>query len=429
MPKRSVAPRTQIRDRIQGLKRLDPSQIVDNAKNFRLHPEAQKNALGAMLKKVGIVDAVIVRQLSGGKYELIDGHLRRSVIGQKIPALVVDLNDAEAAEVLASFDAIGDLAEIDETALRALVQDFDPGPEIAAMLADLAGGEPLDFGAAREEGEKVAAGDAASGDGELPPIPTDALIAKWGTAPGQLWVVPSLTMPGREHRLLCGDCRDPANVARLHEGARPKLGLHDPPYGIDIVARDGKAGLGDGKKPGRSATAHGVFAPIEGDTITPSVAHVLGTAAILVLWGANNYPAELPPSNAWIVWDKRTAANGEPATPNAFGEAELAFVLEGAGRKRIRIIRHLWAGMYRASEHRDPRLHPTQKPIKAQGEIVEWYTEPGDLVADWYMGAGAVGLACEERGRIFHGMDVARAYLAATIERFAQRGLKPRLVE
>lgn len=429
MPKRSVAPRAQIRDRIQGLKRLDPSQIVDNAKNFRLHPEAQKNALGAMLKKIGIVDAVIVRQLPGGKYELIDGHLRRSVIGQKIPALVVDLNDAEAAEVLASFDAIGDLAEIDETALRALVQDFDPGPEIAAMLADLAVGAPLDFGSAHDEGEKAATGGVAHGDDELPPIPTDALIAKWGTAPGQLWVVPSLTMPGREHRLLCGDCRDPANVSRLHEGQRPKLGLHDPPYGIDIVARDGKAGVGDGKLHGSSKTPRGLFAPIHGDQEPFNPEAELRGADRVVLWGANNYAGHLPPSNAWIVWDKKISAAGEACAGNQFGDAELAFVSTDGKPGRIRTIRHLWAGFYKASEHGDPRLHPTQKPIKVQGEIVEWYTEPGDLVADWYMGAGAVGLACEERGRIFHGMDIAHAYLAATIERFAQRGLKPRLVE
>ena len=290
------------------------------------------------------------------------------------------------------------------------------------MLADLAVGAPLDFGAAREEGEQARAGDAVPGDDELPPIPTDALIAKWGTAPGQLWIVPSLTIPGREHRLLCGDCRDPANVARLHEGKRPKLGLHDPPYGIDIVARDGHAGIGDGAVYG--ALKRGLYAAIEGDDEPFDPKHLLGSADRLALWGGNIYATQLPPSAGWICWDKRVDIQLE----NSYGEGELCWI-DPKTSGRVRMIRHMWSGVVKGSERKEKRLHPTQKPIIVQGQIVEWYTEPGDLVADWYMGAGAVGLACEERGRIFHGMDIAHAYLAATIERFAQRGLKPRLVE
>ena len=52
--------------------------------------------------------------------------------------------------------------------------------------------------------------------------------------------------------------------------------------------------------------------------------------------------------------------------------------------------------------------------------------ELGDVVADWYMGAGAVIIACEKSGRIGHGMDIAPAYLAATLERLSARGLSPR---
>lgn len=38
-------------------------------------------------------------------------------------------------------------------------------------------------------------------------------------------------------------------------------------------------------------------------------------------------------------------------------------------------------------------------------------------------------LAAEKLGRTGHGIDLAPAYLAATLERLAVRGLKPRLVE
>lgn len=167
----------EFRDRIQGFKRIDPSKIDPDARNARRHPERQKSALRALLTKIGIVDAVVVRAVAGGRYKLVDGHLRRDTIGQKIPALIVDLNDAEAAEMLATMDAVGDLAEVDEAALRALVTDFEPGPEVRAMLSALVDdAAPLDFGAgleapdARGDGIRVDEEDAfgalPSGDKE-----------------------------------------------------------------------------------------------------------------------------------------------------------------------------------------------------------------------------------------------------------------------
>jgi hypothetical protein len=46
------------------------------------------------------------------------------------------------------------------------------------------------------------------------------------------------------HRLICGDCTDPNVVARLLAGAKPKLMVCDPPYGISLDSewRD-RAGL------------------------------------------------------------------------------------------------------------------------------------------------------------------------------------------
>ncbi|MGC8635341.1 MAG: hypothetical protein ACP5VP_11935, partial [Candidatus Limnocylindrales bacterium] len=52
--------------------------------------------------------------------------------------------------------------------------------------------------------------------------------------PGDLWLL-------GEHRLLCGDATDPAAVARLLDGAEPRLLATDPPYGVslDPTWRDG----------------------------------------------------------------------------------------------------------------------------------------------------------------------------------------------
>src|SRR6185503_19255232 len=67
---------------------------------------------------------------------------------------------------------------------------------------------------------------------EIPEAPADPV-----TKPGDLWVL-------GEHRLICGDSTDAAVVARVLEGAAPRLLLTDPPYGVEYDAswRD-RAGL------------------------------------------------------------------------------------------------------------------------------------------------------------------------------------------
>lgn len=53
----------------------------------------------------------------------------------------------------------------------------------------------------------------------------DELHQKWGVESGQLWQL-------GEHRLICGDCTDPATVARVMNGEKARTVFTDPPYGI-----------------------------------------------------------------------------------------------------------------------------------------------------------------------------------------------------
>ena len=51
-----------IRDRIQGLERVRAGDLLPNPKNWRVHPEAQQNAVRGILNEVGYVDALLVRE-------------------------------------------------------------------------------------------------------------------------------------------------------------------------------------------------------------------------------------------------------------------------------------------------------------------------------------------------------------------------------
>jgi hypothetical protein len=113
-----------IRDRIVGLRRVKASTLRPHPRNWRLHPPAQQEALRGILAEVGYVDALIVRRLKGGGLEIIDGHLRAETTPDtKVPVLVVDLDDKEAAKILATFDPLGAMATADEAKLGDLLGD------------------------------------------------------------------------------------------------------------------------------------------------------------------------------------------------------------------------------------------------------------------------------------------------------------------
>ena len=119
-----------MRDRIVDLRRVAASELRTHPANWREHPPAQRQALAEMLDRLGIVDAVIARETPAG-LELIDGHLRADIAADDIlPVLVVDLDDAEAAEALATLDPLAAMASTDTAALRALVDGLDEAPPI-----------------------------------------------------------------------------------------------------------------------------------------------------------------------------------------------------------------------------------------------------------------------------------------------------------
>jgi len=94
-----------IRDRIIDFRRVRAGELVPNPQNWRSHPDGQRSAMQAILQEVGYVDALICRELPSGELQLVDGHLRRETTPeQEVPVLVVDLDDAETAKVLATFD-------------------------------------------------------------------------------------------------------------------------------------------------------------------------------------------------------------------------------------------------------------------------------------------------------------------------------------
>lgn len=77
---------------------------------------------------------------------------------------------------------------------------------------------------------------------------------------------------------------------------------------------------------------------------------------------------------------------------------------------------------------RGDRVHTTQKPLELMMELVELFTDPGDIVLDPFAGSGTTGVACLRLGRRFIGCEIDPRYAAIATERLKaeERGLSLR---
>ncbi len=143
-----------IRDRIKELRRVEARELMPNAKNWRTHPESQKNALRGILAEVGFADALLARELPDGRLALIDGHLRAETTpDQKVPVLVLDVNEEEADKLLATLDPLAMMAgkndalygelismvQTENTSVQSLLDTVlaSHGENLSAALAEL----------------------------------------------------------------------------------------------------------------------------------------------------------------------------------------------------------------------------------------------------------------------------------------------------
>ena len=131
-----------MRNRVVELRNVPASDLRANPKNWLIHPPAQEQALRGTLEEIGFADAMIARETSEG-LELIDGHLRRDVMGdQEVPVLVVDVTEEEADKLLLTIDPLANMAHADNDALFDLLQNIEfDSQAVRDMLEALANGE------------------------------------------------------------------------------------------------------------------------------------------------------------------------------------------------------------------------------------------------------------------------------------------------
>ena len=449
------------------------AELRPHARNARMHSAEQLEQIKASMQAFGFTNPLLVDEAG----ELIAGHgrleaatalgiakvpvivLRHLSAGQKDALRLADNRIAENAtwDQALLRDALSGLQEAGAVDLLAIGFSRD---EIDAILAaaeeavidgdspdeqddaDQAGG---DDGVAASEGDDEPA-DPANAE----PTPPRAAV----TRPGDLWHL-------GDHRLLCGDSTDAADVSRLMGGDRAALLFTSPPYGNQRDYTTG--GIGDW-----DALMRGVCGHLD--------AAVAPDAQVLVNLGLIHRDAEWQPYwSIWIEWMRTTGWrrfgwyvwDQGPGLPGDWNgrlapSFEFVFHFNRTARQAHQIIPCRWAGhvnsekgglrakdgtvgewthagqgvqetripdnVLRITRHKARGIeteHPAVFPVKLPEFLIQAFTDEGDLVFEPFAGSGTTILAGQRTGRPVRAIELAPAYVDLAIARF--RALHPNL--
>lgn len=188
--------------------------------------------------------------------------------------------------------------------------------------------------------------------------------------------------------------------------------ITDPPYGIAITRKSNNFGVRTDAARQASGEAW--------DDARPDAeyfAEMLRVSRRQIIFGGNYFMEFLPSTRCFIVWDKR---GDLPEVP--FAPVEWAWTSFDRQPVRYVVRNH---GFIRDS--REPREHPTQKPLLLLDRIVADFTAPTDTILDCYMGSGTTGVAATKAGRAFVGIERKPDYFAIAERRIGEA--QPQLLE
>ena len=379
------------RNRIHELRTVRAGSLKADPRNWRKHPKAQREALQAMLDRVGWVDAVIARETPEGLV-LVDGHLRADLdANAEVPVLVVDLDEAEAGQVLATLDPLAAMAEANTEALSKLLQEVTVPIDLGDLFPSLPGLVP-----------------------EPPPAPDDVVepVADPITKRGDIWQL------GR-HRLMCGDSTSREDVERLLEGAKPRLMVTDPPYGVEYDA--------DWRNRDMSGAARRVGDVPNDQQVDWTSALALSPASVFYIWAASLHLTEVQASivgmgfepRCLLIWRKQhfAVSRGHYHWQH---ESLWYAVKRGAsadwiGDRSQSTVWDIQTHIGNVGPAVDFTDHSTVKPIECMERPIR--NHEGD-VYDPFVGSGTTIIAAERQGRTCYAMELSEGYVDAAVKRW-----------
>ena len=399
---------------------VDPASLNPAPYNPRKISGKDFDDLKRSIASFGMVDPLIVNEHPKRRNVVVGGHQRLRVAIEagmtSVPVVFVRLDLKREREL--------------NLRLNKNVGEWD-----WEMLAEFEVPELLDAGFTDEDLAKHfdLGGEEASPDDDAIP---DKVKAR--TKPGDVWVL-------GEHRLVCGDSRDPSIVESATGGRAIDLVFTSPPYNAGIKydrhdddmdpleyaelvrhvigafyphMRDGRAVAWNvGVTPKSRYYRHAVALEDSGmEFVRNFVWMKVGVAIPMAATHAHFVRRVLPDytHEMVFVFSKGSLARGGPVHLNDTMHRDVIKIAASAATRDIPSVAHQRGGLLKNKVKAHPAVFPVQLPM----EFVRLFTSPDEVVFDPFSGASTTMLACETLGRSFAGIELSPAYVDLSLARW-----------
>ncbi|MCW5982711.1 MAG: site-specific DNA-methyltransferase [Bryobacteraceae bacterium] len=374
------------------------ARLLPYARNARTHTDEQVAQIAASIVEFKWTNPVLV----GDNGVIIAGHARleaaRKLGMKEIPVIVLDgLTESQRrALVIADNQLAIQGAGWDEEMLRV---------ELQALQED---GFDLDIvGFSDEELEALLAEPEAEREGltdedAVPEEPEEAV-----TKPGDLWIL-------GEHRLLCGDATQMADIERVLDGGLADMIFCDPPYGVSY----------EGKTAKKLKIANDALGGKFQEFLRQACANMLAVTkgAVYICMSSSElhtlYQAFTEAGGHWstfVIWAKHHFTLGRSDYQRMY-EPILYGWRKGTD--------HYWCGardqgdVWLVKRPAANREHPTAKPVELMTRAIRNSSKTRDTVLDPFGGSGSTLIACEKTGRQARLLEIDPKYSDVTITRW-----------
>lgn len=387
--------------------------------NARTHSPAQIVQIADSIEKFGFLNPVLVD--SDGR--IIAGHGRiaaaKKLGFQTIPTICIDgMNEADRRAYIIADNRLAELAGWDDEILKlefAGILELDASFDLEVTgFSETQVLNLVTDGSADEADQNI-----SKIDDSKPPI----------TKLGDIWQL-------GDHRLICGDARDPAVYDLLMDGSRAQMIFTDPPYNVPI----------DGHVCGLGSVKHEDFAMAAGEmsaaeftkflsdtfeqmarTSTDGAIHYIcmdWRHISEIMAAGNKHYTEL---KNLIIWNKDNGGMGSFyrskhelifAFKNGSGKHINNFGLGDTGRYRTNVWDYAGVNSMHEGRAEELAMHPTVKPVAMIADAILDCSKRGGLILDPFCGSGSTIIAAEQTKRKAFAIELDPKYCDVTIKRW-----------
>lgn len=377
---------------------VEVDSLKPHPKNRNKHPQDQVERLAKILKYQGVRAPIVVSNRSN---KIVKGHGTLQAIKanqwDKAPVVYQDFEDDDQEWLFVQSDnAIASWAELDLKGINADIGELGPFDIDLIGIKDFVV-EPAE----KDLGDEEATPEIRETDIKL----------------GDLFIL-------GDHRLLCGDSTDAAQVERLMNGEKADMVFTDPPYGDGHAAMEVNLNRA---KLGKSIVSKQHFLKSDEnlDFLPKSIQAI------------SNFLKEKSTKLMFFKWSKwemikqSTKTWGEPSAVCVWDREKIAAATfrfnpvhefcfhwgNQSDKKNTSNLTNVWR---EPKELQNKQLHPTVKPQSILIPVIEVCTTQKNIILDIFGGSGSTLIACEKTNRKCFMMELDPQYCQVIIDRWEQ---------